>query len=55
MPVEWSDDPRAFASADWTPVAEADPEASVFHTPAFLKLYWEEFGSERLQIGRAHV
>jgi len=48
--VEWIDDPRAFLARDWTALAEADPEATVFHTPRYLKLYWEEFGAEMLQI-----
>lgn len=50
MPVEWLDDPQAFVRDDWTPLIEEDPEASFFHTPPFLKPYWEEFGAERLQI-----
>jgi CelD/BcsL family acetyltransferase involved in cellulose biosynthesis len=48
--VEWIDDPRAFVARDWTPLVEADPEATLFHTPRYLKLYWEEFGTGRLQI-----
>ncbi len=24
----------------------ADPAGTIFHTPDFLKLYWEEFGEE---------
>ena len=50
MPVEWLEDPGAFSTHDWTPLVETDPEATVFHTPAFLKLYWEELGDGRLQI-----
>jgi CelD/BcsL family acetyltransferase involved in cellulose biosynthesis len=50
MPLEWLDDPRAFTSHDWTPLVEADPEATFFHTPLYLKLYWEEFGAACLQI-----
>lgn len=52
MPVEWLEDPSAFITHDWTPLVETDPEATFFHTPAFLKLYWEEFGAERLLIAR---
>jgi CelD/BcsL family acetyltransferase involved in cellulose biosynthesis len=48
--VEWIDDPEAFVARDWTALVEADPEATLFHSPRFLKLYWEEFGAERLQI-----
>lgn len=50
MAVEWIDDPQAFVARDWTALADADPEATFFHTPRYLKLYWEEFGAERLQI-----
>ena len=50
MPVDWYEDPEAFSSEDWTPLVLADREGTVFHTPAFLKLYWEEFGSEGLRI-----
>jgi CelD/BcsL family acetyltransferase involved in cellulose biosynthesis len=48
--VEWVVDPVAFTTLDWTPLTEADPEASVFHSPRFLKLYWEEFGADVLSI-----
>ncbi|HEX2026096.1 MAG TPA: GNAT family N-acetyltransferase [Actinomycetota bacterium] len=51
MTVEWSDDPRTFTARDWSSLVEADPEATVFHTPDYLKLYWEEFGAERLLLG----
>ena len=50
MPVEWLEDPSAFITHDWTPLVETDPEASFFHTPLFLKTYWEEFGAERMMI-----
>ncbi|MGH2710727.1 MAG: GNAT family N-acetyltransferase [Actinomycetota bacterium] len=50
MPVEWLEDPSAFTSRDWTPLVDADPDATVFHTPRFLKVYWEEFGAKCLQI-----
>ena len=50
MPVDWYEDPQAFTSQDWTPLVVADRDGTVFHTPAFLKLYWEEFGSDGLQI-----
>lgn len=53
MNLAWLDDPRAFSSEDWTPLADLDPEASFFHTPRFLKLYWEEFGAGCLQIAIA--
>ncbi|MGH2690878.1 MAG: GNAT family N-acetyltransferase [Actinomycetota bacterium] len=50
MPVEWLEDPGAFKTHDWTPLVETDLEATFFHTPRFLKVYWEEFGAARLQI-----
>lgn len=50
MPVEWLEDPRAFTTHDWTRLVETDPEATFFHLPGFLKLYWEELGAARLQI-----
>ena len=51
MAVAWMEDPSAFLSPQWTELTEADPEGTVFHTPAYLKLYWEEFGAERLVVG----
>ena len=54
MPVEWLDDPRAFAARDWTPLVEADPDATFFHTPRWLKLYWEELGRGSLEVARVH-
>jgi CelD/BcsL family acetyltransferase involved in cellulose biosynthesis len=50
MPVEWLDDPRAFVTHDWTPLVKRDPEATLFHTPRFLTLFFEEFGAARLQV-----
>lgn len=50
MALSWSDDPRIFAAADWAALCRADPEATVFHSPGYLKLYWEEFGHGRLQL-----
>jgi CelD/BcsL family acetyltransferase involved in cellulose biosynthesis len=48
--VDWIADPEAFVARDWTALVEADPEGTLFHTPRYLKLYWEEFGAESLQI-----
>jgi CelD/BcsL family acetyltransferase involved in cellulose biosynthesis len=48
--VEWLDDAQAFVARDWTSLVEADPEATVFHSPHYLKPYWEEFG-----VGRLHI
>src|SRR5439155_2071009 len=46
MRIEFSSDPRDFVRRDWTQIVGADPAATVFHTPRYLKLYWEEFGHE---------
>jgi CelD/BcsL family acetyltransferase involved in cellulose biosynthesis len=50
MTVDWSGDPTSFVARDWSALVRADPEATVFHTPRYLKLYWEEFGATRLQL-----
>jgi CelD/BcsL family acetyltransferase involved in cellulose biosynthesis len=50
MPVDWVDDPVAFTAPGWATLAETDPEATFFHSPRFLKPYWEEFGTGRLAI-----
>jgi CelD/BcsL family acetyltransferase involved in cellulose biosynthesis len=44
MRVELTDDPAAFRTRDWSPLVQADPTGTFFHTPAYLKLWWEEFG-----------
>jgi len=44
MRIDFSEDPRDFARRDWSNLVAADPGATIFHTPGFLKLYWEEFG-----------
>ena len=46
MRVELSDDGRDFLRRDWAGLVEADPTATFFHTPRYLKLYWEELGQE---------
>jgi CelD/BcsL family acetyltransferase involved in cellulose biosynthesis len=38
-----SEDPRDFQRRDWNDLVLADPAGTIFHTPEFLKLYWEEF------------
>lgn len=48
--VAFSDDPRDFVKRDWTDLVAADPAGTIFHTPAFLKLYWEEFGEGTLLL-----
>jgi CelD/BcsL family acetyltransferase involved in cellulose biosynthesis len=50
MTVEWTSDPTAFTTRDWTSLVQADPDGTLFHTPRYLKLYWEEFGATELQI-----
>ncbi len=44
MRVVFSEDGRDFVRRDWSDLVAADPAATFFHTPAYLKLYWEEFG-----------
>ncbi len=44
MEITFSDDGRDFVRRDWTGIADSDPSATFFHTPRYLKLYWEEFG-----------
>lgn len=44
LKVVFSEDPRDFQRRDWSDLARADPAGTIFHTPDFLKLYWEEFG-----------
>jgi CelD/BcsL family acetyltransferase involved in cellulose biosynthesis len=46
MRIELSEDGRDFLRRDWTDLVQADPAATFFHTPRYLKLYWEEFGQE---------
>ena len=42
--IEFSEDGRDFAAKDWGGLVTADPSGTIFHTPQYLKLYWEEFG-----------
>ncbi len=46
MDIIFSEDPRDFARRDWSTLVTADPSGTFFHTPQYLKLYWEEFGAE---------
>jgi CelD/BcsL family acetyltransferase involved in cellulose biosynthesis len=48
--VTFSEDPRDFQRRDWTDLVGRDPSGTIFHTPEFLKLYWEEFGEGRLLL-----
>lgn len=46
MRIVFSEDPPDFVRRDWSNLVTADPAGSFFHTPGFLKLYWEEFAAE---------
>jgi CelD/BcsL family acetyltransferase involved in cellulose biosynthesis len=50
MRIELSSDPRDFARRDWSHLVSVDPAGTFFHTPDFLKLYWEEFGEQTDQL-----
>jgi CelD/BcsL family acetyltransferase involved in cellulose biosynthesis len=50
MRVEVTDDPTAFRTRDWSVLVETDPAGTVFHSPAFLKVWWEEFGTGSLAL-----
>jgi CelD/BcsL family acetyltransferase involved in cellulose biosynthesis len=45
MRVELTGDASAFHARGWGDLVAADPEGTFFHTPAYLKLWWEEFGT----------
>lgn len=51
MAVEWVEDPSAFSTRDWTELVRRDPDGTFFHTPGFMKIYWEEFGAGTLLFG----
>ena len=44
MQIVFSEDGRDFVRRDWSNLVTVDPAGTFFHTPGFLKLYWEEFG-----------
>ena len=44
MRIVFSEDGRDFQRRDWSDLVDRDPAGTVFHRPAFLKIYWEEFG-----------
>ena len=46
MDIVFSEDGRDFVRRDWSNLVRADPAGTVFHTPGFLKLYWEEFAEQ---------
>jgi len=45
MDIVFSEDPRDLVRRDWSTLVTADPAGTFFHTPGFLKLYWEEFAN----------
>lgn len=46
MRIAFSEDGRDFSRRDWSDLVDADPSGTFFHYPAYLKLYWEEFGEQ---------
>ena len=46
MRIAFSEDARDFQGRGWAGLVEADPAGTLFHTPDYLKLYWEEFGEK---------
>lgn len=46
MRVVFSEDGRDFHRRGWHELVVADPAGTFFHTPGYLKLYWEEFGEQ---------
>lgn len=46
MRIVFSEDGRDFQRRDWSALVLADPAGTFFHTPDYLKLYWEEFGEQ---------
>jgi len=46
MDVVFSEDGRDFTRRDWSSLVTADPSGTFFHSPGFLKLYWEEFAEQ---------
>lgn len=44
MRVVVSESGSDFVSREWDDLVQADPSGTFFHTPEYLKLYWEEFG-----------
>lgn len=46
MRIIFSEDGRDFRRRGWAELVDADPSATFFHTPDYLKIYWEEFGEQ---------
>ncbi len=55
MRITFSEDGRDFQRRGWSELVVVDPAGTFFHTPAYLKLYWEEFGehADRLLLAFA--
>jgi CelD/BcsL family acetyltransferase involved in cellulose biosynthesis len=53
MRIELTDDASVFRSRDWTRVVGADRSGTLFHTPPYLDLWWQEFGSGSLRVALA--
>jgi CelD/BcsL family acetyltransferase involved in cellulose biosynthesis len=46
MRIIFSEDGRDFHRRGWAELVVGDPAGTFFHTPDYLKLYWEEFGEQ---------
>jgi CelD/BcsL family acetyltransferase involved in cellulose biosynthesis len=46
MRITFSEDGRDFHRRGWAELVLGDPSGTFFHTPEYLKLYWEEFGEQ---------
>src|SRR3989440_944433 len=46
MRVTFSDDGQDFRRRDWMRLLQSDPASTFFHTPRYLKVYWEELGQD---------
>src|SRR3972149_4186807 len=46
MDVVFSEDGRDFTRRDWSSLVTTDPAGTFFHSPQYLKLYWEEFAEQ---------
>jgi CelD/BcsL family acetyltransferase involved in cellulose biosynthesis len=45
MRIVFSEDGRDFHRRGWHELVETDPAGTFFHSPEYLKLYWEEFAN----------
>jgi CelD/BcsL family acetyltransferase involved in cellulose biosynthesis len=52
MHVHLASAPTAFQALDWSDLVLSDPAGTFFHTPAYLKVWWEEFGAGSLLLAR---